>query len=335
MLICKKMKITYFYRNSQCGFSIQHVFQTLIKEIGKYVEVEEIFMPAKRAGLWDVIKNIYYAFRHRNKNGINHITGDVYYLCWILKKRNLVVTVHDIWFYVILDNALKKKIKYFIYLLPLKRASKIVFISETTKRQVLEHIKLKEEKIVVINNPVSTDFQESNKMFNKEKPTILHLGMSPSKNLVNLIPALYGINCHFRLIGTLREEYKQLLEKYQIDYSCASNLINKQIVEEYNNCDIVNLSSQHEGFGMPIIEGQATCKPVVTSNILPMCEIAGEGAILVNPYDQQEISNAYNKIINDDNYRESIRHKGFENAKRFSVEKISSQYLDVYINIMK
>jgi glycosyltransferase involved in cell wall biosynthesis len=329
------MKINLFFRNQNTGYSIGRVFETISSELGKYNEVVNYYVPSKYGGVFSIIRNSLYARNIARKNVINHITGDIYYLCWCLPPKNLVVTVHDIWFYTAFKKTLKMRLKYLLWILPLKRACKVIFISEATKQQVLEHVNLKEEQMKVIYNPVSPDYQKTEKMFNKEKPVILHLGMSPNKNLENLIPALKGIICHLRLVGILREEYRLLLEENKIEYSFVSNLTDAQVIEEYRNCDIVNLTSQHEGFGMPIIEGQASNKPVVTSNISPMIEIAGDGACLVNPYNQKEIHDAYKRMIEDDNYRETIRKKGYENSKRFNVEFVAKQYDKVYRDILK
>jgi glycosyltransferase involved in cell wall biosynthesis len=294
-------------------------------------------MPLANARLLSIFKNILYARNvvKKENNAIIHITGDIHYLCWFLPRKNLVVTVHDIWNYISNKPSLKKKIAYLIWIFPLKWAKKVIFISEATKKQVLEHIKLRPEQMIVILNPVSPDYQRTEKAFNKEKPTILHLGMGVQKNLENLIPALNGINCHLRLIGVLKEQHKHLLEKYDVEYSDVSNLTDPEIVEEYKECDIVNLISHHEGFGMPIIEAQASNKPVVTSNISPMNEVAGEGACVVNPLDKQEIHNVYKRLITNEDYRESVRKKGVENVKRFSVDEIARQYIAVYQQILK
>jgi glycosyltransferase involved in cell wall biosynthesis len=328
------MKINLFFRNKNAGFSIGRVFETISSELGKQNEVYNHYLPSANVGFFSIVRNLLFARKLAQKNDINHITGDTYYLCWFLPRKNLVVTVHDILFYTASKKTLKIRLKYFIWILPLKRARRVIFISDATKQQVLEHLKLKEEQIDVIRNPVSPDYQKIETSFNKEKPVILHLGMGINKNLENLIPALKGISCHLRLVGALRNKYKQLLEENKIEYSCVSNLTDEQVVEEYKNCDIVNLISQHEGFGMPIIEGQASNKFVVTSNISPMKEIAGEGACLVDPYNQQEIHDAYKRIIEDDNYREWIRIKGYENSKRYNVTEIVKQYMSIYYKIL-
>jgi glycosyltransferase involved in cell wall biosynthesis len=133
----------------------------------------------------------------------------------------------------------------------------------------------------------------------------------------------------------LNDEYIQLLEKHNIDYSNASNLTDKQIVEEYRNCDIVNFCSTHEGFGMPIIEAQATGRLVVTSRISPMKEVAGDGAYLVNPYDVSSIRNAYIEIISDAKLRQNLIEKGLKNIKKYQVNNITKQHLHLYQQILQ
>jgi glycosyltransferase involved in cell wall biosynthesis len=328
------MRINLLFRNKNVGFSIGRVFETISSELGKSHEVTNWYMPCWRSNVLSILKNILYAGKAIQKNAIIHITGDIHYLCWFLPHKNLVVTVHDIGFYTTRKKNVKVFLKYIVWILPLKRAKKVIFISETTKKVVLKYLKLKEEQMEVIWNPVFPEYQKTDKKFNKEKPVILHLGMGVQKNLKNLIPALKGIACHLRLVGVLRDEYNQLLEENKIEYSCVSNLTDKQVVEEYKNCDIVNFTSQHEGFGMPIIEGQASNKPVITSNIQPMIDVARDGACLVDPYNQQEIHDAYKRMIEDDDYRECIRTKGYENSKRFNVIEIAKQYMNVYYKIL-
>ena len=85
---------------------------------------------------------------------------------------------------------------------------------------------------------------------------------------------------------------------------------------------------------MPIIEGQAIGRLVITSNIEPMVSVAGDGAILCNPYDIESIRNAYLKGINDDYYRENIIKLGIENVKNYNLEKISKQYFQLYKRVL-
>ena len=105
-----------------------------------------------------------------------------------------------------------------------------------------------------------------------------------------------------------------------------SYISDEELLEEYRNCDIVNFPSLYEGIGMPIIEGQATGRVVVTSNLSPMKDVAGGASILVNPRDVLSIRKGYIEAINNgDKYVE----KGLENVKRFSVSSITIQYFNL------
>lgn len=109
-------------------------------------------------------------------------------------------------------------------------------------------------------------------------------------------------------------------------------MTDEEILHEYEQCDIVNFPSFYEGFGMPIIEGQAVGRVVVTSDLSPMKEIAGGAAVLVNPAEPSSILSGY---------REAIAHQpvfvkaGLENVKRFRIEKITEEYYSIYKEITK
>ena len=115
------MKITYFYRNHKAGYSIKKVSDLFVNQI----EDKEVFeMPSQYASPKSILKNMWYTFKHRNKTGINHITGDVHYCIIPLMFCKTVLTVHDACVY---DNSrgLKKLImKLFWFKLPLLLANR-------------------------------------------------------------------------------------------------------------------------------------------------------------------------------------------------------------------
>ena len=84
---------------------------------------------------------------------------------------------------------------------------------------------------------------------------------------------------------------------------------------------------------MPIIEAQATGRPVITSNIEPMLSVAGKGACFVDPYNTLQIRNTIIKISNDKKYREEIVKLGLKNKERFNIKKIADQYVKLYKSI--
>ena len=107
-------------------------------------------------------------------------------------------------------------------------------------------------------------------------------------------------------------------------------MTDKEIVEEYLNCDIVNFPSLYEGFGMPILEGQATGRVVITSNCSPMKEVAGHGAVLVNPMSVVSIREEYKKVIENFDFRNEVVKQGTINVANYRLENIVNCYLKVY-----
>lgn len=326
------MKIHYYFRHKQVGFSIQTVFTTLINQIRKFNVTRESYLLSPFANIIAITRNSIYALKCQKDGEINHITGDVHYLLYVLNNKRTIVTVHDIMYYRYL-HGVKKYIWKLLYIYPLKKAAHVTFISEYSKKEVLDIIDLPENKVSVIPDPVSPKFYYSDKEFNSECPLILHIGTNKRKNLHNTIRALNGIVCHLRIVGRLKDETINLLNEYNIDYSNVYNLEEREIIREYQNADIVNFPSLYEGFGMPIIEGQTTGRVVVTSDMSPMKDVAGNGAFLVNPFSIESIRGAYLQIINDKDLRNRIIEKGKANAQKYTVEAIAEQYMKIYKTI--
>jgi glycosyltransferase involved in cell wall biosynthesis len=171
--------------------------------------------------------------------------------------------------------------------------------------------------------------------FNKDNPLILHIGTKSNKNLLRVIQALKNIKCHLIIVGKIDEKHKKEIAICNIKVSNMSNIKYQQIVQLYNQCDIVSFPSLYEGFGMPILEANKAGRPIVTSNICSMPEVAGDSACLVNPYDVKSIKNGFIKIIHDNDYREMLIQKGLKNIQKYSPEKIAQDYINIYEEIEK
>lgn len=326
-----KKSIVFINRNKDCGYSIHKVFSNIIHIISLKTNVDSLDVSKKTGKIYDVIYNI----REVKKSVTNdidkiyHITGDVHYLTLALLAKKSIVTVHDVG-KIKSIKGIKKFLFWLLRIYTLKFASHIVFISEYAKEEVLSYISLPSKKISIIPDAVGDEFIYKPKEFNVIKPTVLHIGTRPHKNLTLTIIALSGIDCHLRIIGPISDSDLDLLHKYNIDFSNSYNLTDDELLNEYETCDIINFPSTHEGFGMPIIEGQATGRLVVTSNISPMKEVAGLGACLCDPYSTQSIRDAYLKILHDEKYRNEKIRLGLENVKQYRSDIIANKYINLY-----
>ncbi|MDG1476869.1 MAG: glycosyltransferase family 1 protein, partial [Vicingaceae bacterium] len=212
---------------------------------------------------------------------------------------------------------------------PIKKASVVTTISAFTKSELLQLGNYK-TPITVVPNPLTLPINYTPKEFNTECPTILHLGVKINKNLPRLIKALHGIHCKLVIVGKENQEIKQLLIKNSISFTFKPNLTNEAIIKEYENCDLLSFISTYEGFGLPIIEAQAMGRPIITSNISSMPEVAANGALFVDPYDIEDIKKGILKIITEKNFRSNLIQSGLKNIKKFEPQQIANQYNIIY-----
>lgn len=331
------VKILYIFRSPKAGPSIRRVFEPIGKQISIELEVQNVFLPFyKMIDFWKNIKYIRSIIKYTSYD-IIHVTGDVYYLLMPLyffkgrRKYKTVVTVHDLGHYTQHKHSFMHFVYYWLWIKPIKLADYITFISTKSLEEGNRLLKLDRNKVSVINNPYNEEYVYTPVAHNNP-PIILHIGTGPNKNLENVIKALKGIPCHLRIIKRLCDSQIKLLDEYNIDYSNMYDLSDEQMLEEYRKCDIVSFPSLYEGFGMPIIEGQAVGRVVVTSNREPMKGIAGDGAILVDPENVDDIRNGFKTAMaNPDKYIE----KGLDNCKRFSATAIAKQYNEIYLKLNK
>lgn len=328
----EELKVTYYYRKPFEGnFSIEELFGLIQKSLPNTISYTVYKMKYYSKGF---IKRFLNGFLAMFKQGtINHITGDINYIAFFLKKRKTILTIHDL--EVLKRNkGLKYKIiKFFWFTVPCRRAKFVTVISESTRKDLLEEVNINAEKVKVVYDCISSEIEFCKKDFNAGKPRILHIGTKHNKNLENTIKALAGLNVQLLILGRLQTAQEQLLKDFNIDHKNFYNLDYKEVLNLYKESDLLSFVSISEGFGLPIIEANAIGRPVITSNTTSMPEIAGEAALIVDPFSVDEIRNGISEIIQDDKLRNSLIDKGKENVKRFLPEQIVKQYTHLYAKI--
>lgn len=326
------MKINYFFREfQQHQISIEKLFDTIIKSIEKRgVKTYNIVNPYNFS-IISIIRSMLY-FR-KNQAEINHITGDIHWAIFTLNAKKTILTIHDL-VGINQYNGIKKWIYYIFWVyLPIKKAKYITVISDKTKNEILELIPSAESKITVIPNlltvePIDTNFLKQNKLLN-----VLVVGTRSNKNIEKIFDAAKGKQIEITIIGDLSSSQLQKINENNLHYNNLINISDEVLLNCYDNADVLCFPSLYEGFGLPILEAQARNCAVITSNISPLKEVAGDGAIFVDPNSVQDISEALDVLENDE-IRLDLILKGKQNIKNYLPEIITEKYIFLYNEII-
>jgi glycosyltransferase involved in cell wall biosynthesis len=206
----------------------------------------------------------------------------------------------------------------------------VTTISQAAAKDITSACTVDSQKLRVIPVAISESFQHFEKSFNVQCPRILQIGTAPNKNLSRVIEALRGICCTLVIVGRLSESQNKQLVASQITFENYHSLSQAEVVRQYQLADILCFASTYEGFGMPILEAQATGRVVVTSDCCSMPEVAGKGAMLANPFIVASIRNAIVEVINNNTLRNTLIEEGLKNIQRFRGEQIALQFKELY-----
>ncbi|MBI4036771.1 glycosyltransferase family 4 protein [Candidatus Daviesbacteria bacterium] len=268
----------------------------------------------------------------------------------VVRKPGLktVVTVHDLGSeYLPRMHQVKQRLYLsFMQKVQLQGATKIIAVSKATQNDLVKKIGLDPHKISVIYEGFDKQSFSSNKQsfssnkdlfkpVKKEKNYFLFVGtVQPRKNLGRIIKAISCTKENLVIVGQkgwLSDEIYALPKKLGIEnrVKFLGYLPDEKLPALYLGAIALVFPSLFEGFGLPILEAQASGCPIITSNVSSMPEVAGKGAILIDPYNIDEIVNAMIKV-QDEKIRGQLIRAGFENIKRFSWEKCAVQTLKVF-----
>lgn len=324
------MIVHHFNRDQRpANYTFEQLFGAIRAELSKDITIINNDMPSGLNRLQAIL------WAKKNAGKINHITGDVHFLSYGIPKNKSILTIHDIGYFKQELRGFKKQFYKKIWLTdPCKKVEIITVISNYTKLDLIESVKINEEKIVVIPNPLLPGFRKIPKIKNS-KPVILQVGSGNNKNLSRLISSCIGLDVKLLLINKLFDKsINDKLIKSKIEFEQRTDLNFEELLQAYVDSDILFFASEYEGFGMPIIEAQAVGRPVITSNLSAMPEIAGkDAAYFVNPFQVEDIRNAILRLIEDTSKSNYLVEKGYENIQRFSLKEIASKYKNIYQNL--
>lgn len=255
-------------------------------------------------------------------------------------KVPTVVVIHDLAFEHHPEDVDGLVSKFYQYFTPryAKKANRILTVSEFTKADIIKQYGIASEKIDVVYNGVNQLFEPVNQTtktqvkasFGKGEDFFVYVGaLHPRKNIKRLFDAFEEFkqetksNTKLVIVGRKAWSVKAIEDTYNTmhfkDEVIFTGRLNPEMLRDViASSKALTYIPYFEGFGIPIIEAQKCETAVITSNITSMPEAAGDGAVLVDPYDVNSIKNALIKIDSDEAFRQTIIEKGKHHVLRFS-----------------
>lgn len=274
-------------------------------------------------------------------------------------KTKFVLTIHDLiplLYPDVYKPGIRGSIKFLINKILLKLyVSKIITISETSKKDICRFLAVNPEDVVVTDlGPKASHHrlkpgkwqEETAKKYGLKKEFVFYLGdLNYNKNIPTLVNACKKANIQLVITG------KRALEVEKLDLNhpehshlkpIVKDLVNPNIVlrtgfvddEEVNK--IMNLSlcvvqpSYYEGFGLSVIHGFASGVPVIISKTQVLVEAASDAALVFDPNSVDQLADCINKLRSDKNLVKLLIKKGEERVKHFSWKRCAEETLDVY-----
>ena len=256
-------------------------------------------------------------------------------------------TLHDVGFedYPELYDPLSRWYHKISARVAVKKAYHIFTVSEFSKERIIENYSCPQDKITVTYLGIATkrSAEQNVAIFKKydliENKYLLFIGrLEPKKNILNIVRAYEMAHTDMPLVLAGRkinikdvEEYlsgrPELQKKIKfLDYFAESDKAGL-----YQGAAIFLFPTLYEGFGLPILEAQALGVPVITSNTASNEEIAGQGAVIVDPESHYDISQAIQKLLENEELRKEKISFGYENIKRFAWEECAKKTLEVLL----
>lgn len=279
----------------------------------------------------------------------------------LVTPKRVVTTLHDIGFERLPRLYRAAELRYHRHSakLAIRRATRILTVSEFSRQEILERYKLPPERVVATPLGVDRtrwrpDISEGEKeaataAYRLSGPFIVYVGrLEEKKNIVNLVRAFsifkgwrgVGDPVRLLLVGTPGFGIERIRAEIAARGLTNDVLLPGYVPEERMPALVAAaralvLPSWYEGFGLPIVQAQACGTPVVAARAASMPEVGGEGALYAEPGEPEALAHALRSAVDDEPLRARLRAAGFANAERFSWEDTAWRTLDAIVQALE
>lgn len=284
------------------------------------------------------------------KSSVDLVWGPAHKLPLMLARHiPCVLTIHDLAWKKVPETMppYRRFTESLLMPIALKRADLVITVSQSTADDLFRYFPECNGKVRVI--PLGGIDQNIHAIGSDElpaaapdKPYVLFVGtIEPRKNLLRLLEAFANlpdeIRSKFNLVIAGDEGWGglQISSKIESLELTGSIILAGKVSEEalrqlYKHAYCLAMPSLYEGFGLPIVEAHCFSVPVITSNCSSMPEVAGDGALYVEPLKVSSIGVALKKILSDASLRDELSRKALINSKRFSWERAAIQTREAF-----
>jgi glycosyltransferase involved in cell wall biosynthesis len=326
-------RVVLFHRKpGPQAFSIEQTFELVRARLPDRFEAVAAVSSLPSRGVTPRLRAMLEA--RRLQGDVNHVVGDVNFLALALDPARTLLTVHDTEF---MDRAGAAKRWIYLWLwlrLPVWRSGLVVVPTAAVQADLERYVPSVRGRVRVIPDPVDPAFRPSKRGFRRGEPVILQVGTRPNKNLERVVAALAAIPCRLVILGPLSPEQREQLASSRVRYQNLHRVPREDVIRCYRECDLVVFASTREGFGLPIVEAQASGRPIVAGNRPPLPEVAGDGACLVDPNDVSSIRAGILRVIEDERFRDGLIRDGLRNVARFEATAVAARYARAYDDIL-
>ena len=264
----------------------------------------------------------------------------------VLAGCKVIMTIHDM-NHVLFPfklSVLHKAYYSIIVRRAAKNASRILTVSESSKRDISSYLNIPSEKIIVTYNAVDRNFRRSNEneingikdRFSINDKYILYVGsQKPHKNVGLLIEAYHQlrekISYQLVIVGKKDRLFQKGLRSHKLEgVNFVGEVQDELMPHFYSGADVFVSPSLFEGFGLPLIEALACETPVVAMKTSSVGEVLGDAGLIVELNSSDKLAMAIYKVLSDEDLRNSLVRKGMARVKRFSWKETVNRTLKVY-----